>query len=322
MKVLMKSVKGLPVSVPLMDSEFFQDFSGASGISKGAVLLLDLRPDIKGGAIMFHKKFLAFLAVLTVISLLFTACGSKKTEDTPGTESATEVLNLSEWGLSSSTWSSPNGATVHLVATPAGYVKGQSASFVVRLEGEDVESVPCEWDGTHYTASADLNGEDGYCYYVLMTGSTGETAEVPVNVPNAPVDENLINLASSLESSCSLVISSSSYDGKWLSITNGALDIRPPRITNDGEPITCTKAVLTLLLDGQESSESQLELPNPAEDGSYALQLSDFAIQTPKMEDDQQLSIRLDVTLSNDQTLTASGGTWFYIDGNLMMSVG
>ena len=32
-------------------------------------------------------------------------------------------------------------------------------------------------------------------YYVLLTGSTGETAEVPVNVASSPVDESLINLA-------------------------------------------------------------------------------------------------------------------------------
>ena len=40
------------------------------------------------------------------------------------------------------------------------------------------------------------------------------------------------------------------------------------------------------------------------------------------MEDDQQLSINLAVTLSNGEVLTANGGTWFYNDGNLMMSVG
>ncbi len=274
---------------------------------------------------MFRKKFLAFLAVFAAVSLLFTACGSKKDEqngDTPDSQPGTEILELTQWDLTASTWSSPNGATVHLAATPAGYVKGQSAAFVVRLEGEDVENVPCEWDGKQYTASADLNGEDGYCYYVLLTGSTGETAEIAVNVPSSPTDESLINLASSLESSCSLVVESSAYDGKWLSITSGSMTVRPPRITDGSESVTCTKAELALSLDGQETGRMALELPAPAEDGSYTLTLTDTSFQTPEMEDDQQLSIQLTATLSNGQTLTASGGTWFYNAGSLMMSVG
>lgn len=189
---------------------------------------------------MSRKKVLTFLAVLTAVSLLFTACGSKK-DDKAGSQTGTEVLNLAEWDLSASTWSSPNGATVHLTATPAGYVKGQSAVFTVRLEGEEVESVPCEWDGEHYTASADLNGEDGYCYYVILTGSTGETAEVPVNIPSAPVDEALINLASSLESTCSVVVESSSYDGNWLAITSGTVSIHPPRFPATEKPSPAPK---------------------------------------------------------------------------------
>lgn len=274
---------------------------------------------------MFRKKVLAFLAVLTAVSLLFTACDSKKDEngdDASGSKNGAEVLDLAQWDLSASTWSSPNGATVHLTATPEGFVKGQSAVFTIRLEGEEVESVPCQWDGKQYTASADLNGEDGYCYYVLMTGSTGETAEIPVNVPTAPVDEALINLASSLESSCAVVVESSSYEGNWLVITRGTVHVRPPRIANDGENVTCTKAELILRLDGQDSSRMELNMPQAADDGSYTLELTDASFQTPDMEDDQQLSLELSVTLSNGQILTASGGTWFYIDGSLMMSVG
>lgn len=275
---------------------------------------------------MFRKKSFTLIALLAVMSLLFTGCAfgksDKKVDDAPISQSSTEILNLAEWDLSASTWSSPNGATVHLVATPAGYVKGQTASFVVRLEGEDVESVPCEWDGQHYTASADLNGEDGYCYYVLLTGSTGETAEVPVNVASSPVDESLINLASSLESTCSLVVESFTYDGSWLSVTGGSVNVQPPKLKNDGEAVTCVQALLSLTLDGQNAAEVELAIPEPDDDGNYTIALTDTSFQAPAMEDDQQLSILLAVTLSNGQVLTANGGTWFYNDGSLMMSVG
>lgn len=275
---------------------------------------------------MFRKKCFTLIALLTVMSLLFTGCAfgksDKEADDTPASQSSAEILNLAEWNLSASTWSSPNGATVHLVATPAGYAKGQTASFVVRLEGEDVESVPCEWDGQHYTASADLNGDDGYCYYVLLTGSTGETAEVPVNIASSPVDESLINLASSLESTCSLVVESFTYDGSWLSVTGGSVNVQPPKLKNDGEAVTCVQALLSLTLDGQNAAEVELAIPEPDDDGNYTIALTDTSFQAPAMEDDQQLSILLAVTLSNGQVLTANGGTWFYNDGSLMMSVG
>lgn len=274
---------------------------------------------------MVHKKMLAIIALLAAISLLFAACGSKKDAETeaPGSsQSGAEVLELADWNLSATTWSSPNGATIHLTATPAGYVKGQSALFTVRLEGEEVDSADCEWDGTHYTASLDLNGEDGYCYYVKLTGSTGETVEIPVNTPSAPTNEAFINLAASLESSCSVLVESSSFDGKWLTITGGTVAVQPPRVTNEGESVTCSKAVLTLYLDGEEAGQVALDVPAAAEDGSYVLNLTDTSFQTPEMEDDQQLSIQLDVTLSNGQTLSAPGSTWFYNAGDLMMSVG
>lgn len=274
---------------------------------------------------MFHKRLLTFIAVLAAVSLLLTACGSKedkKNDDAPASSSGTEVLSLTEWALSTSTWSSPNGATVHLVANPAGYVKGQTASFVIRLDGEDVETVPCEWDGQHYTASADLNAENGYCYYVLLTGSNGETAEVAVNIPSSPVDESLINLGSSLESSCSLVAGASSYDGSWLTITSGTITVNPPRITNEGTPITCTKVQLTLNLEDQPVSQAELEIPSPNADGSYTISLTDTSLQTPAMEDDQRLFLQMEATLSNGQVLTAAGGNWFYNAGDVMMSVG
>lgn len=270
---------------------------------------------------MFRKKILGFIAVFAAFSLLFAGCGSKK-DDASVSGDGIEVLNLAEWNLSATTWSSPNGATVHLTATPAGFVKGQSASFTARLEGEEVDTAACEWDGKHYTAALDLNGEDGYCYYVILTGSTGERAEIPVNIASSPVDESLVNLGSSLESSCALVVESSSYDGSWLTITGGTVSIKPPRLKAEGQSVTCTNAVLSLTLDGQESSQMVLDLPDPASDGSYTVALTDASFQTPKMEDDQQLAIQLTATLSDGQTLTASGGTWFYNAGELMMSVG
>ena len=50
--------------------------------------------------------------------------------------------------------------------------------------------------------------------------------------------------------------------------------------------------------------------------------ISGITFNIPSMEDDQQLSIRLDVTLSNGQFLTAPGGTFSFLNGEMVSSVG
>ncbi len=273
---------------------------------------------------MKRMHILVLIAMIAALVLSMAACGTQETEQTVATATAAaqEQLGLADWSLTTTTWSSPNGATVHLTATPIAYTEGQSAAFVVRLEGDDVENVACEWDGTAYTASADLNAVDGYCYYVILTGSDGEELEVAVNTPSDMTDDALINIATALNSYCNVVVTASSYDGDLLTITEGSVEIQPPQITNDGEAITCTEALLVLTMDDETVAQVALTLPEQASNGSYTLQLTDAAFQTPDLEDDQQLSLRLDVTLSNGQTLTALGGTWFANDGDLLLAVG
>lgn len=272
---------------------------------------------------MNKKTILVLIALLAAFALVFTGCGSKETE-APETIAETQapVLGLSDWSLSTSTWSSPNGATVHLTATPNSHEDGQFAVFSVRLEGDDVEVIPCDWDGTHYTASAELNAADGYCYYVTLTTASGEQAEVAINTPAAPTDEALINMESALNSYCNLLVETSEASGSVLTITGGTVQIQPPRITDDGQAITCTEAVLVLNFNGEEAARQALTLPEANANGAYELSIADVSFDIPAMEDDHQLSLRLDVTLSNGQTLTDSNGTWSYIDGALVSAVG
>ena len=276
---------------------------------------------------MKRKHFLAIVALIAMFALL-TACGAKDVEETAAptvqetVAPTTAPLGLSEFSLSSATWSSPNGATVTVNATPNGYAEGQTAVFSIRLEGADVENVPCEWDGKQYTASAELNAADGYCYYLKLTGADGQQLEVDINTPNNVTSEALINMQTALNSFCHLLVESSeSAEGK-LTITGGSVQIQPPQITDNGETVTCTEAVLVLNFNGEEISKSVLTLPEPSASGAYELSIADVSFDIPAMEDDQQLSLRLDVVLSNEQTLTDSNGTWTYIGGQLLSAVG
>lgn len=277
---------------------------------------------------MKRKNILALIALVTLFVMALTGCGSDEAPETtdareiPAEVAAEQPLGLTGWNMNATTWSSPNGATINLTATPIAYTEGQSAAFIVRLEGEEVENVACDWDGSKYTAAAELNAADGYCYYVILTAADGSEVEVAVNTPTNPTDESLINMESSLNSYCNVLVETSEFDGGKLTLTGGYAQIQLPRITLDSGSITCAEAVLVLSFNGQEVAREALTLPESAAAGSYEVDLSGISFKVPDMEDDQQLTMQLEIALSNGQSMSEPAGVWFYNDGNLLMAVG
>ena len=280
-----------------------------------------------------NKKVLsALLAAAVVLSLC--ACG-KKSETPASTESETPApttasqenagreLSLTEVSFSVTTWSSPNGATVNLTAVPNEHAKGDSAEFVVRLDADTVASVPCEWKDNAYVASAELNGADGYGYYVIITGKDGSIAEIPVNTPEEPVDEALVNLASYLQSYCTLTLNDAALEGDNLTILSGYALVQAPRITENSDNVACAQASLVLTLDGQEIASMPLTMAPGETDRSYDSTITDMSFTIPgDLSDGQQLMLRLDAVLTNGQTLTAQGGSWTAQNGVVANAVG
>lgn len=280
-----------------------------------------------------NKKVLsALLAAAVVLSLC--ACG-KKVETPASTESETPApttasqenagreLSLTEVSFSVTTWSSPNGATVNLTAVPNEHAKGDSAEFVVRLDSDTVASVPCEWKDNAYVASAELNGADGYGYYVIITGKDGSIAEIPVNTPEEPVDEALVNLASYLQSYCTLTLNDAALEGDNLTILSGYALVQAPRITENSDNVACAQASLVLTLDGQEIASMPLTMAPGETDRSYDSTITDMSFTIPgDLSDGQQLMLRLDAVLTNGQTLTAQGGSWTAQNGVVANAVG
>ncbi len=277
------------------------------------------------------KNFLTVIALIAVFATVLAGCGSKESAPTTAPQASTEAspeaaapeaLGLADFQLTTTTWSSPNGATVNLTATPSHYSEGQAASFIVRLEGEEVANVPCQWDGTSYTAAAELNAADGLCYYVLMTGKGGNMVEVAVNTPNVPTDEALIDLAASLNAFCTLVVDASTFaDGK-LTIEDGYLQVQTPRITNEGAPITVAGAELVLQLDGKNVASEKVALEDTEPTVIYQQILNGVRFSVPQLEDEKELLLSLNVTLSNGQVLSAAGSKFLISDGQLLTTVG
>lgn len=278
-------------------------------------------------------KKMTILAVILALAVALTACG-KEAEPTETTAAAataaaavteapvSQTLTLTDWSMSASTWSSPNGATIHITATPSHYEEGQHADFIVRLESDDVTTIPCQWDGTNYTASADLNAANGYCYYMLLTAADGTAQEVAVNTPAAPVDEALIDIEASLESYCSITVEESVFEDSKLTLPTGKVQVKTPLITNEGETISCQEAALVLTYNGETLDRKVLTLTETDTKGLWEAALENIIFDAPEIEGDQSLDLTLNVTLTNGQVLSAFGGSWVPNDEGLLPVVG
>lgn len=285
---------------------------------------------------MFSKKNTALIA-LCLTATVFSGC-SKEPAQVQSTTAPTETTqatapssapaaalahvesegDLQSWELSASVWSSSNGATVTLTAQPRAYEKGQSASFVVRLEGKEVENVACDWDGNYFTASADLEAADGYEFECVFFPPQG----VGEHYTLSDAYDSLVYMKRSLDAYCNLYISDfKEADGKF-TVTAGWASVQLPQLTTAGTTIDFRQAQLVFLLNGETVETQDIELPKGEGQGSYETSLSNISFTMPQMDDDYQLDLMLVVTLSNGEELNANGGSWFYNNNELKMAAG
>ena len=277
-------------------------------------------------------KKMSILAIMLVLALALTACSKDTAPETtaatvaettvPTEAAAVQPLELTDWTMNASTWSSPNGATIHISATPNYHADGQKADFVVRLEGDDVIMVPCQWDGSAYTASADLNATNGYCYYMILTAADGTSTEVAVNTPTHPVNEAYIDMEAALLSYCSIVVDESTCNSSTLTLTAGKVQVQVPAITNDGEAVVCQEASLVLSHNGQQLEKKALTLAEAEAANLYEADLAGITFTIPELNAEEKVELTLTVTLSNGQNLSAYGGNWVYSTEEMLPVVG
>ena len=226
--------------------------------------------------------------------------------------------SLQSWELNAAVWSSSNGATITLNAQPRAYEKGQGASFVVRLEGKEVENVSCDWNGSFYTASVDLEAADGYEYECVLFPPQGTSEHYTLS----DAYDSLVYMKRSLDAYCNLYISDfKDADGKF-TVTAGFASVQLPQLTSGGAEVGFSKAQLIFSLNGETLETQDITLPQGEGQGSYESSLSNISFTMPQMDDDYQLDLTLVVTLSTGEELTANGGSWFYNNGELKMAAG
>lgn len=282
-----------------------------------------------------HHRLTPIILVLLVCLVMtaFAGCGKKTTSapTEPSTEAATEAAteptsvvneevsdNMKSLSLSAKVWSSSNGATITLEAVPRAYNQNQAVYFVVHLNGEKVEDIPCTWDGTAFTASADLEAADGYEYECILFEGQGEGESYVLS----DAYDSLIYLETSLAAYCNLYISDFQVIDNVFNVTAGFAHVQLPQLTVDGAKVELVSSELVFLLNGEMIDKQPIDLPAGEGSGSHEASLSSIRFDMPKMEDDYQLDLMLKAYLSDGQELTANGGSWYYNNGELKMSAG
>ena len=283
-----------------------------------------------------RKNILSIILVIVMVTALMlsaTGCGSSdlKAENEALKAQVEELTQrlaayenrpaLVEWSLSGSAWSSNNGATVTVSATPTTYDESHSAALSVQLNGVEVEFVPCEWNGTSYTGAVDLTAANGYGYYFIITTADGNPTRMELNPPNNITDDTLVYMETALSAYANMVMESWEEKDGQLVVTSGFVQVQMPRLTADGKT-GYAGSQLILKCNDQEVERKAIDLPQGEGIGSYEAAVSNQAFTLPTLESDGLLELWLEVTLSNGQTIETCACTWAYMDGALVPSVG
>ena len=231
---------------------------------------------------------------------------------------------LQRWDLTADVWSDGNGATVTFTAVPVTYVPGQSAALSVRMGDLEAESAVCLWDAEKeaFVGSVELSAADGYSYYCILTSTDGSQDEIVLDGPEHTRNENLVFLGTSLTAYANLIVEKWETAGNMLNVGSGFIQVQTPRLSAAGTAVTPARAELVFQLNGEEIARKEVSLPQGEAQGSYELALENFGFEMPAMEDDYQLDLWLEVALSNGNSISVCGGSWYYNSGELLLVVG
>lgn len=287
---------------------------------------------------MRKKNSLIAWVLLVCLLVTLTGCGkddpatapstgpetTAPTETAPTTatgaalEQVEESGGLLSWEMAAFVWSSSNGANITFTAQPRAYEQGQSASFIVRLDGKEVENLSCDWDGTYYTATVDLEAADGYEYECVLFPPQGAGEHITLS----DAYDNLVYMKRSLNAYCNVYISDYKVEDGKFTVTAGWASVQLPQLTTAGTTVSFTGAELVFKLNDEAIETQAIEMPAGEGAGSHETSLSNISFTMPEMGDDYQLDLWLNVTLSNGEVLTAPGGSWFYNNNELRMNAG
>ncbi len=230
-------------------------------------------------------------------------------------------MSLQSWDITARPSEDGALADVAFSAVPDGLLEGQSITFEVVQDGQVGVSLPCLFDGTTFTANAQLEPKNGYSFYcVLSDGSNSYKREALMDPANAALT-TLMNLADAMNTYCNMVVDDySAADGKLNLKLN--LSAKLPEFVSKEAPAAVESAKLIFTM-GEEELETKDVTFEAGEKGMLEAVMDDCSLTIPeKMEKDAQLTLTLKVKLTNGQELGSVSASWFMQDDALVMVTG
>lgn len=240
--------------------------------------------------------------------------------NTPGAQGSVNA-ELESWSLTPKAWDQGLGADVTLSAQPEHYNEALAAAFVVQLGGNAVATAPCQWDGTAYMAMVSLPAANGYSYYLELVSGVDRTM-IPLSTAEEPMEPYCVYLEDSLFAYTNLIVSDFRAEEGRLVLTDGFAEIQMPMLTPDGAIPTVASARLVLRLEEAEVGSVNLTMEPGEADGVYVADVKDIRFDIPDLAGGQELSLWLEVELSNNTVAQAYGVSWFAEDGQLYLITG
>lgn len=229
---------------------------------------------------------------------------------------ASDDAVLESWSLTPTAWEDAAGADIVFTAVPEHYEEGMSVQLKVCL-GQEVNALRCEWNGTAFTATAEVSAADGYTYICVIDGS-----EITLASPKNPTQYTAVYLESSLTSSCTLMVNGWEEGEDTLILTDAHAQVNLPKLSTGGSEPEIRSTAIVMRLGTEEVSRKEITLVPGEGENSYELTLQNIAFALPAMEEDDQVELWLEVILSDGQELVSATSGWYRSGDTLYLVAG
>lgn len=222
---------------------------------------------------------------------------------------------------------SPDKATaeISISAIPAKWSEGITAAVSVRRDGSQLVSQTCAWDGSAWTARLQLNVEDGYEYWFVLSHPDGTLEQTCLQNSQAE------DIAASFTMAVRVTEGQANFDKleNAMFLENYTIRLAPPTSAlNNSVTLGPCDLVLyhirgserqvadTYNLWGEQKGSSN----EPVETVSGVECYPNGPFQLPEMEDGDGLELWLKASLTNGVEESRLLGSWAYVNGEFIGS--
>ena len=203
-------------------------------------------------------------------------------------------------------------ARVLFSATPKEWAPGQTASLSVLRNGEKVAEAPCTIDGAVCTASVDLPLEDGYEYHFVTTDAEGNQKFQYLDNSNC----NYLKSDTALLME-SWIVPDAAYRRNALHILGLEITVSQPLLCEKYEAPTWTRLDYVISINGQDVRRESFLDSDLVDATEFSFSESDLVFSDITISNGDQVSLSMDVVLSNGMGETLTLATWTYQNGSL-----